>query len=401
MLEAEPEQTLDSGSPPADSIHIGGDIGGEVSADAGPPPVDFGPPPDGGGIPCDVASDCAGTVLLQACQKPVCAGGYCAAGPGVDGVPCDDGVDCTVNTICSSGSCGGGGTLCDDGNPCTEDDCGPEGCVQSPKTGTCDDGNPCSIADHCEEGHCVGGNSLCLCESDTDCLQWEDDNKCNGSLVCLGGVCQVAADTIVLCESGVAGECQVLGCEPATGQCGPKPAQNGAACSDSDVCTIPDTCQAGQCTSGPATCPCTDDATCLLYDDGDLCNGVMRCTDGQCQPDPGTVVLCEGGAGPCEAGGCDPKTGQCSAEPTDGAPCDDGDPCTAPDVCLEGQCSGQDKDCDDGNPCTADACGPAGQCASVPTQDPCDDGDPCTDDDHCEGGECKGGQRAWNPPIFG
>ncbi len=84
--------------------------------------------------------------------------------------------------------------------------------------------------------------------------------------------------------------------------------------------------------------------------------------------------------------------------------CDDEDPCTTNDRCVEGVCGGTwlrdcvpcalDGDCSDGDACTQDFCDAGGVCASVPDFDetayccdpatqelaPLDDGDPCTDD---------------------
>lgn len=61
------------------------------------------------------------------------------------------------------------------------------------------------------------------------------------------------------------------------------------------------------------------------------------------------VDACEG---PCGAG-------------SDGADCDDGDPCTESDSCQAGTCSGLPVNCDDGNECTMDACGATG-CTHTP-----------------------------------
>jgi len=60
---------------------------------------------------------------------------------------------------------------------------------------------------------------------------------------------------------------------------------------------------------------------------------------------------------------CRPALSPVAWSPLDGAPCDDGDPCTAHDLCADGQCvPGAPDECDDGNPCTADACQPGVGC---------------------------------------
>jgi MYXO-CTERM domain-containing protein len=51
----------------------------------------------------------------------------------------------------------------------------------------------------------------------------------------------------------------------------------------------------------------------------------------------------------------------------DGFPCTDDDLCTDPDTCLAGQChSGPAKSCDDGDPCTVDSCLPVSGCLFTP-----------------------------------
>jgi hypothetical protein len=105
--------------------------------------------------------------------------------------------------------------------------------------------------------------------------------------------------------------------------------------------------------------------------------------------------------------------------------CDDGNPCTEADACLNGTCSGQpgglddndgdgyspcDGDCDDNdmerfpgagelcgdgidndcNDLVDDGCGGPGSCAGKADATPCDDGNACTTPDVCELGTCVG-----------
>jgi formylglycine-generating enzyme required for sulfatase activity len=85
----------------------------------------------------------------------------------------------------------------------------------------------------------------------------------------------------------------------------------------------------------------------------------------------------------------------CEAKPRpQGAPCDDGDPCTISEACdEEAQCGGTTPPdlCDDGNPCTDDVCVPMEGCAQTPNDAGCDDGNPCTLNDQCAAGGCVGG----------
>ncbi|MFO0551491.1 MAG: S8 family serine peptidase [Polyangiaceae bacterium] len=109
----------------------------------------------------------------------------------------------------------------------------------------------------------------------------------------------------------------------------------------------------------------------------------------------------------------------------DGAPCDDGEPCTAVDACEGGVCTGSmpaadnttcnDGDgCTTGNKCMAGVCATANHIICPPTTDclfvlgcspddgsclavdynggkVCDDGDACTEGEKCTAGDCKGG----------
>ena len=87
--------------------------------------------------------------------------------------------------------------------------------------------------------------------------------------------------------------------------------------------------------------------------------------------------------------------GKCALQPSlDGTSCEDGDPCSVGEECLEGQCeSGTETlDCDDDNPCTDDDCVPFSGCQVTPNSDSCDDDNPCTEPDVCEGGECVSGE---------
>ena len=172
---------------------------------------------------------------------------------------------------------------------------------------------PGSVA-HCDTTFCVDGvccDTACGGDSATDCL-----------------VCSAAAGAT------------------ADGTCTPL---TGMSCSDDDVCTQTDMCQAGVCVgSDPLTCfaldqchyvgkchpsvgcpdpPKVDGVGC---DDGDACTQTETCQAGICTG--GTPVVC---AAPdeCHAPGtCDPASGTCSnPAKTDGAPCTAG-------TCESGKC---------------------------------------------------------------
>lgn len=118
-------------------------------------------------------------------------------------------------------------------------------------------------------------------------------------------------------------------------------------------------------------------------DDNDECTADF-CSDDSCQH-----VVKECTAVPqCHTGYC--SSGVCHYVYSPGLACDDGDPCTVEDICLEaGFCSGMPVDCDDNNTCTEDLCGSSG-CYHTPISGVCDDGDLCTENDACSDGVCKG-----------
>lgn len=111
-----------------------------------------------------------------------------------------------------------------------------------------------------------------------------------------------------------------------------------------------------------------------------------------------------------------------------GEPCEDGNPCTVDDECIDEICVGTPYVCDDGRSCTMDTCDGLGNCAfslmvgrclinglclksgdqregnpcvvcrptidawswTVDEHAACDDGDACTTNDECVDGECQG-----------
>jgi len=146
---------------------------------------------------CNGADDnCDGQVDEETCDdgnectEDSCAGqAGCMQDP-LSGINCDDGDVCTVTDHCDDGTCKGSPINCNDSNPCTDDTCdGVEGCVFESNLEPCDDGDPCTIGDSCSQGTCSGVPVNCDCTSDEDCLQYEDDDLCNGTLFCdLSGV---------------------------------------------------------------------------------------------------------------------------------------------------------------------------------------------------------------------
>lgn len=141
--------------------------------------------------PCDDGNECtAGDQCMQGECKPgllpvhcfeenPCLDGECDPAVGcvaipLDGKPCNDGDQCTLDDICVEGECvhGIAALSCDDGNVCTIDYCDPVfGCVMEPVTLPCDDHNICTASDRCMDGLCQGLPVSCddnnACTADT------------------------------------------------------------------------------------------------------------------------------------------------------------------------------------------------------------------------------------------
>lgn len=171
--------------------------------------------------------------------------------------------------------------------------------------------------------------------------------------------------------------CNTAVCVPGVG-CVLETMPDGSACEDGDACTNGDACSAGACVAGPPrSCDdgnlCTDDscdpATGCVYanntlpcDDADACTTADTCNGGACAGGP--PLDCTDG-NVCTDDGCDPTTGCLNAFNV--SPCEDGNACTAGDICSDGVCtSGSPLGCEDGNVCTVDSCNPATGCVNDP-----------------------------------
>ena len=247
----------------------------------------------------------------------------------------------------------------------------------------------------CQIAVCLAGT--CSLAAASDGSPCEDGNACTHADVCFGGQC--SEGVLLDCDDGV--PCTVDTC--AGGGCVHTPASG--PCEDGDVCTLGDSCKGGSCVGGAVmNCEdgnvCTDNtcdpvtgcqqaangASCTLLD---LCQAGAQCGGGVCHA--GAPVVCADG-NPCTNDLCDPQTGLCQFLMTT-TPCDDGNACTAGDLCQGGACQpGVAKACDDGSPCTSDACDPAaGACLHLAIAATCDDGSACTTNDTCAGGVCVPG----------
>ncbi len=228
---------------------------------------------------------------------------------------CNDNDFCTDDACDPMTGCYHPAHSCDDTNPCTDDVCsGQFGCMHSNNTAPCDDSNVCTTGETCSGGYCQGGtptncddNNVCTddtCDNRFGCQHANNTNFCNDGNactvedVCVNGVCQ--AGFPATCNDNNA--CTADSCVPAMG-CVYTPVPNGAACDDGSVCTTGDVCVSGTCHGAPVVCAAPDQ---------------------------------------CHVGGtCDPVSGACTYSPKpNGTACNDGNPCTANDVCVNGVCKG-------------------------------------------------------------
>ncbi len=223
---------------------------------------------------CDDGNPCTN----DSCESTI----GCLLEPAVDGVSCDDGDACTVGDTCVGGTCVTEPMDCDDDDPCTIGDGCVDGACIAGTVEPCDDGNGCTIDDACDSatGDCVGTTTdACDCVADADCEEVEDGDVCNGTLVCLGGTCEVDGASVLTCPPA-SEPCAVATCDPDTGACGFGDAEAGTLCDDGDGCTANDVCDdGGGCLAG-APVDCGDENECTV----DACEaGVCQHTfDSQC-----------------------------------------------------------------------------------------------------------------------
>ena len=309
----------------------------------------------------------------------------------------------------------------------------------------CSDGNTCTAGDACSKGLCVAGTTVtCDCQKNADCL--DDGNLCNGTPYCDltqdSPKCITNPATKVVCPTGSDTTCLQTVCDIKTGKCAPTPVQQVTEkcetvqgkkecykikaeqastgfvlCDDNNSCTKSEVCTAGVCGGGTTLCACTEDTDCAGYEDGDQCNGTMFCNKASvppaCELNPATVKYCPpGNDTQCLTNACDAKTGKCDLTdarkvkakcypksdgtkqcftetlgagetPIASLACNDGDPCTASDVCLDGKCTSTST----GSQCS---CSLDSDCAKL------DDGDLCNGTLYCD----KSGAKpvcAFNP----
>lgn len=135
-------------------------------------------------------------------------------------------------------------------------------------------------------------------------------------------------------------------CPPGLPCEGPKDCETGL-CFEG-ICEAPQCEFAGDCPQEPCRAAECDPVSrrCVFFDldgspceDDDLCTELGVCFAGECQAKPRDCGFLDA---PCRAGFCNPQNGNCGVEFVDeGGSCEDGDPCTMFEVCMQGQCVGK------------------------------------------------------------
>ncbi|MBN1769682.1 MAG: DUF1566 domain-containing protein [Deltaproteobacteria bacterium] len=319
---------------------------------------------------CHEAADCedGNPCTMHGCTT-VDTGRVCSSAPN-PGVACDDDDPCTHTDRCDdAGSCAGTSYTCEPGVCEASSECdGGGGCtvVFDVPGEACDDGDACTTPDTCDgTGNC-GGPNTCGCPGGTDaeCATFEDDDLCNGTLICVERLCEVDPATVVSCPADP--PCKSYACDPVDGSCDLSDLPAGTSCEDGTWCNGPETCDgSGTCLPGTPPCPV---AGCVggCDESGDVCTPATSGT------------TCRPATGPCDpAETCNGTATGCPADAleADGTACDDGNDCTVGEACATGVCTGgapPDEVCDGtDNDCDGE------------TDEVCDSVVPCADDTPC------------------
>ena len=193
----------------------------------------------------------------------------CVREPANEGVPCDDGLFCTINDACTAGMCSGGDRDCSDEIACTVDSCDEvnDVCVNTPDNAFCENGLFCDGVEICDLSlGCQPGTPV-DCDDDNECTIDscdEDMDACGhtpmaDNTTCMGGIC-------------CSGTCTVPACSADTD------------CNDGDACTV-DTCNnAGKCSAScsyEAKTQCINDDGCCPagcdYTNDNDCPSAVKC----------------------------------------------------------------------------------------------------------------------------
>jgi hypothetical protein len=114
-------------------------------------------------------------------------GGTCTGVPAMDGMPCDDGLFCTINDACKGGNCTGVPNPCGPTDGCYTNSCDEfsQSCTSTKNAdGTkCDDGDVCNTGKTCAAGVCAGGTPV------NEGMACTPTMSCNVGTTCHMGMC--------------------------------------------------------------------------------------------------------------------------------------------------------------------------------------------------------------------
>lgn len=206
---------------------------------------------------CDhLADDCN----AASCNETV----GCIATPIADDTPCDDSLFCSSGDVCLAGECVGvpldcdaGAALCEVSLGCDEvnDTCDY---VNEPNGTPCDDGLFCTQNDVCSFGTCDGSNTPCpwpscgvgFCDEAADACavntsSYPSGTPCTDGLFCtVADTCDGMGACVTTPNLCAATTCNPRICNEVTNVCQNNYAPSGTVCDDMNAATLTDLCNA-------------------------------------------------------------------------------------------------------------------------------------------------------------
>lgn len=353
----------------------------------------------------EVAQNCPS---IGPCQKQgVCnkLNGVCSYENYPDNYPCTTlNNSCVEMSVCLSGTCSVLVPVRCEERPCHTSYCDPlHGCLYVPDDGAaCDDLNECTSNTTCSSGVCGGGmqsdcfneiicgqsycspNYGCLLSVANDCAACTNTSDCPyyacKQATCFNGTCSYVPDDLALndCNDGQAANGEEH-CYLGTCMLGTPP-----SCDDDNPCTADSYDYAGQrCVHEPLS-----SGSSCLQGTSDLCALEAQCdAQGNCLTQQSRP--CDD-SNPCRVStGCNPSTGLCTyLQLDDASACNSKDSCSDHAKCYNGVCNVVDYvDCHTTGWCSSSTYCIEGEGVCAPTiyndDLPCSDNNDCTVGDTC------------------